>query len=283
MKLKKAVKVLLSCALVGALFTGCGGGDKPAAESGKEMTLGMITRLNATETKMAEILANVEHETGVDVAKFKPKFYDNLKLLQMGLESKSVDEISVYNCVAKYMTATNDKIEPVKDNVFSKLNDNFCFAVRKEDTQLRDDLNKAIDEMKSDGTLDRLVNEYITNVDANNIPNVEIPMTEGAPAIKVGVTGDLPPLDLVTADGKPAGFNTAMLAEIAKRLGRNIELVDIDSGARATALASKQIDVVFWAVVPNGKDIPEDIDKPEGVELSNPYFKDDVAHLKLKP
>jgi len=41
--------------------------------------------------------------------------------------------------------------------------------------------------------------------------------------------------------------------------------------------------VVFWAVVPFGNDdIPKDIDKPAGLELSTPYFIDNVAHIKLK-
>ena len=136
--------------------------------------------------------------------------------------------------------------------------------------------------MKSDGSLDKLVADYITNVDMKNPPKVEIPMTEGADTIKVGVTGDLPPLDLVLADNSPAGFNTAMLAEVAKRAGKNIELVQIESGARATALNSKQIDVIFWAVVPTLDKVPADIDKPDGVEFSAPYFKDTVEHLQLK-
>ena len=137
--------------------------------------------------------------------------------------------------------------------------------------------------MKADGTLDKLINDYITNVDKGKTPpKVEIPRTEGAETIKVGITGDLPPLDLVLPDNSPAGFNTAMLAEIAKRLGRNIEPVQIESGARAAALSSKIIDVVFWAIVPLGKDLPVDLDKPEGVELSSPYFKDNIAHVRVK-
>ena len=137
--------------------------------------------------------------------------------------------------------------------------------------------------MKSDGSLDKLVETYITKVDKGQVPPaVEIPITEGADTIKIGVTGDLPPLDYVSADGKAAGFNTALLAEVAKRAGKNIEIVDIDSSARAAALSSKQIDVIFWVVVPTVGKVPADIDKPEGVELSEPYFKDNVEHLKLK-
>ena len=285
MKLKKAVKVLLSCVLAGALFAGCGGqsGEKPAApaQETSPIRLGMITHLNANEKKMEEILDNVTEKTGVNVSKYTITFYDSLRLMQMGIESGSVERISLYESVAKYVTATDKKFEVVSDNSLGKLSDSFCFAVRKDDTELKGELDKAIEEMKSDGTLDKLVEEYITNVNPENIPAVEIPMNEGAETLKIGITGDLPPLDFVTADNKPAGFNTAILAEIAKRINRNIEIVNIDSGARAAALSSNQIDVIFWAIVPADSKVPADIDKPQGSEFTVPYFKDDITHLKF--
>ena len=290
MKFTKVAKVLLSCVMAGALFTGCGGGDKPAdkpaAEKPAEMSvvkLGMITHLNATEKRMDEILKMVEEDAQVPISNYTVTYYDNLKLMQMGIESGGVDQISLYISVADYLVANNDKFEPVKDSTLKNLSDNFCFAVRKDDAALKADLDKAITEMKSDGSLDKLVETYITKVDKGQAPPaVEIPITEGADTIKIGVTGDLPPLDYVSADGKAAGFNTALLAEVAKRSGKNIEIVDIDSSARAAALSSKQIDVIFWVVVPTVGKVPADIDKPEGVELSEPYFKDNVEHLKLK-
>ena len=287
MKLKKIATVLMSCVMAGALFTGCGGdkpADKPAAEApAGDIKLGMIAHLNVTENKMDEILRAVQEDSGVKVIHYIPTYYDNLKLMQMGIESGSVDQISVYKSVADYIIANNDKYEVVGDDLTLKnLSDNFCFAVRKEDTALKADLDKAIGEMKADGSLDKLAEEYITKVDKGQAPPaVEIPMTDGAQTIKVGVTGDLPPLDYVSVDGTAAGFNTALLAEIAKRSGKNIEIVDIDSGARAAALSAGQIDVIFWVVVPIFEKVPADIDKPEGVELSAPYFKDDVKHLKL--
>ena len=287
MKFKKVAKLLLSCLMAGALFTGCGGGDKPAADkpsadNAPEVKLGMITHLNATEKKMEEILKTVQEESGVPLSKYVITYYDSLNLMNMGIESGSVDQVSLYKSVADYVIANNDKFELVNDKTLASMSDNFCFAVRKDDAQLKADLDKVIGEMKSDGTLDKLINDYITNVDKGQAPPaIEIPMTDGADTIKVGVTGDLPPLDYVSADGQPAGFNTALLSEIANRLGRNVEVVDIDSGARATALTSKQIDVIFWAIVPNGDKMPADIDKPEGVEFSVPYFKDNVTHLKL--
>ena len=135
--------------------------------------------------------------------------------------------------------------------------------------------------MKTDGSLDALIEKYINNPSDSPQP-VEISKIDGAETIKVGVTGDLPPLDLVLADGTPAGFNTAVLAEISKRIGKNIELIQVDSGARASALTSKVVDVIFWVVVPaDNSNRPKNIDTPEGVAVTTPYYQDVVVNVNL--
>ena len=89
-------------------------------------------------------------------------------------------------------------------------------------------------------------------------------------------------LDYVLPDGRPAGFNTAVLSEISERIGKNIELVQIESAARAAALTSGQVDVVFWVVVPaDGSDRPKDFDTPAGVAVTEPYYQDAVVNVNL--
>ncbi len=284
MRLKKFLAGICAACL---LMTGCGGDSgsetKDSNSQGTIIKLGMITHLNATEKQMEEYLFKVQEKSRAKVVNHVPVFYDNLRLMQMGLEAGNVDQISLYNSVASYLLANNDRYEIAKVDWISGLEDNFCFAVRKDDAALKVDLDKVIGEMKTDGTLGTLVKKYIIDVDKGKTPPaIEIPKFDGADTIKIGVTGDLPPLDYVTADGKAAGFNTAMLAEVAKRLKKNIEIVNIDSGARAAALNANQIDVIFWAIVPIGGSLPADIDKPDGVELSEPYFQDNITHLELK-
>ena len=101
--------------------------------------------------------------------------------------------------------------------------------------------------------------------------------------IRIGITGDLPLLDYIRPDGIPAGFNTAILAEISKLIGKNFVLVQVDSGSRAIALTSGEVDVIFWAVVPQDNEIlPKNFDVPEGVILTEPYFSDKIVHVKLR-
>ena len=276
--MKKIFSLLMICALL--LVTGCGGDNKDS-DAGK-IKLGMITRLNASEENFGDFMKQIEDTLKVKIASHKPVFFDSLNTMEMSLESKQIGEMSTYRSVARYILAKDPRFEVLKDHSLEFI-DSFCFALREDETELCDSLNMVIKEMQNDGTLDRLTKEYITDINTEtDPPAVELPHFDSADTIKVAVTGDLPPLDFVSADGKPAGFNTAVLAEIGNRLQKNIELVQVDSGARAAALTSKQADVVFWAIVPVSEIIPQDSDKPEGVILTAPYFKDKVVHMIFK-
>ena len=268
--------------LVTLLMTGCGGGndnDKKTSDDAGKIKLGMITRLNASEENFGEFMKKVEASLDVKISSHAPVFFDNLNAMQAALQTGQINEISTYRSVARYMMAKDSRFSVLKDHSLEFI-DSFCFALREDESELKDSLNMVIKEMQSDGTLDKLTKEYITDINAEtDPPAVDMPHFDGAETIKVAVTGDLPPLDFVSADGKPAGFNTAVLAEIGNRMLKNIELVEIDSGARAAALTSKQVDVVFWAIVPVSEIIPSDTDKPDGLTLTDPYFKDKIVHM----
>ncbi len=120
--------------------------------------------------------------------------------------------------------------------------------------------------------------------DSENVTPVTMPVIPNAPVVKVAVTGDFPPLDLVLPDGTPAGFNTAFLAELANRVKVNFELVPMDSGARPLAIAKGHVDALFCFQDTFGVD-----DKPLGISLNNtenlvyskPFFRDRRAAVKL--
>ena len=77
--------------------------------------------------------------------------------------------------------------------------------------------------------------------------------------------------------------NTALLSAISKIVGKNFALVQVAGGARTAALSSKQVDVIFWVTVPLDETIvPQNLDKPDDAIVTEPYFTDEVAHVKIK-
>ena len=147
----------------------------------------------------------------------------------------------------------------------------FAFGFRESDgAALRDRFNEALNAMKADKTLNHFKTNYIANPGVETPEAVQFAKFDGAETIKVAVTGDLPPIDYIAPDGTPAGFNTAMLAELGKRMKVNIQLVQVEAGARAAALSSQRADVVFWFQVRAGEDVQPDV--PKGVILSEAYY-----------
>ena len=280
--MKKFFAVICALAL---LMTGCGG-EKPSgpANNKEKAKIGVITHLNASELEYNELMKKIEGMYRSSKANISAeyKYFDKINDMQLALESGQIDMLSTYQNVADYMIKRSDNKEILPSE--RHLEDSFCFALRKGDTALKNDLNKAIREMTADGTLANLVKQYITALkDDAEPPAVPITHIDGADTIKVAVTGDLPPFDLVLADGTPAGFSTAVLAEISRRINKNIELTDIDSNARASILTSKGADIVFWVSVPKDSTLlPENIDQPEGIDVSDPYYNDLIVHVGLK-
>ena len=245
--------------------------------------------------------------------------FDSLNSMVMSLNAGDIDGMIVYFTVGSYLCRQNENLTSwleysEMEKVYGEemtniknrfildqiLGTDFSFLMMEDHVALRDEFNQAIADMKEDGTLDAL------RASVMDLDRVEIKTIENAETIRVGITGDLPPIDYVDEEGVPAGYNTAVLAEISRRTGKNIELVSIDSGARSLALSQGIVDVIFWSRI-NTPDqsifdsLPEnrkvdatmialalspyrhpDIDIPEGTITTDVYFHDIYVTLYMK-
>ena len=276
--IKKLLAVLMATTLSITALCACGNTEKKPLESGKEPA-GMLSAIGVTEEKLNNISGDTEWT-----------FFDSLDAMLLALQSQKIKRANyIPESVGQYVTANNDKIlfgEP--SNKRSAVL-NYHMGVLKDNKDLQNTLNNALAEMKSDGTLTKLSEKYIDGyiIKGKTPEAIEIPEIKGAKTIKVAITGSLPPLDFVSEDGKAAGFNVAVLAEISKRANLNIELVNIDCAARSIALTSGKVDALFWvATIEFAADSElkgnENIDVPENVALTDSYYFGKSGQLTLK-
>ena len=260
-----------------------------------------------------------ESGTPVDIDHVEAVEFDNLNSMVMSLNAGRIDGMIVYFTVGSYLCRQNENLTSWLEysemekiygeellNIKNRfildqiLGTDFSFLMMEDHLALRDEFNQAIADMKADGTLDALKASIM------DLNKTEIVKIDNAETIRVGVTGDLPPIDYVDEAGIPAGFNTAVLAEISKRTGKNIELVSIESGARSLALSQGKVDVVFWSRISEPDQnifdsLPEkrkneatmislalspyrhpDIDIPDGTITTDVYFHDIFVTLYMK-
>lgn len=244
--------------------------------------IGVLAPIGQDENDIIKWTENVAHAEGKS-GTFRNintmVIFDDMNSMLMALRAGQIDRFATGNYTADYIVERNNDFSLIDNRHNAILG--FSLAMREEDRPKMLAVNLAINDMKADGTLERLIRENILELGGKDPIAVEMPKIEGADVMKVAVTGDLPPMDCILADGRPAGFNTAFLAELSKRIGRNIELVSVSAGARQSAISSGRVDVVFWTR--NAYDLkrellPYPLDKMSGVVISEPYlFESRVA------
>ncbi len=166
--------------------------------------------------------------------------------LVAALQSGRADYTILPYITAQYLVKTDP--DAFKLTVLPNVTMKMKMILRSEDAQLADAISGAIAELKENGKVYSLMETLVYGVDNVSEANAasEAKLFEGADTLYVGVSGELPPMDYVAADGQAAGFNVALVQEIAKILEKNVVFVVIPTEAKYQALLSQKIDVFFW-------------------------------------
>ena len=262
--------VLCVLALMTALslcLSACG---ETAGEVTKYGNIGRLSKLNITEDELNEVL----REIMVNSICNRYVFYDRMSDMVMGLSRGDIVVLETDQNTVRYIVSRNDNIVD-RPPYLNPNNLFFAMLLRAEDKELRDQISACIAGMEGDGTMEQLRQRYIEDVINGDDPDAVVPETfPGAGTIRVAVTGDRPPMDYVSAGDEPIGFNTALIAEVAKRLGVNIQFVNTTCESRGMALATGVCDIVFWMEIGDfenweGAGLE---DQPENTVVTEPYM-----------
>lgn len=232
--------------------------------------IGRLSKLNITEDELNDVLKDIMADGPCN----KYVFYDTMTDMIMALLRGDIVVLETDRNTVRYIASRNDNIveKPPYSNPNTLL---FAMLLREDDVELRDQLSACIAEMNEDGTIDAMKQTYIEDVITGEDPEpVETQEFPDARTIRVAVTGDRPPMDYVSAGGEPLGFNTALIAEIAKRLKVNIDMVNVACGARGIALATGVCDIVFWMEIGDFENWESATfeDQPENTVVTEPYM-----------
>lgn len=260
-------KILCALLLVAALVS--------AACAAEVETVGVLTRLDVppevfkpgvTIPELRKYVRSV-----IVNGNTEPAFsaYDSMATMLMALNSGNIDVMLLPESVAEYVLRTNPATYANGCLILSGWM-NLVMGLKEGNEALRDKISAVINEMTKDGSLSNLIRFYVQGPEASEPVPVVFEHFEDAETLKVAVTGDFPPIDYVDAGGQAAGYNTAFLAELGRRLHMNVQLVYTETAARAAALTSGRADVVFWFKLLAGEKDQADI--PDGIITTAPYY-----------
>ena len=278
--MKKAIVVLLALAL-------CAGCAYAEGETPRRYAEGILAYANMPSDEyldfvnegISQAVWNIYTNTHPAYAAFANTFpnqeipFDSVTDMLMALDAGKIDTMEFPEHVGRYFMTQPGNADKYVPYLYATGVNYYLSMGFIEGSKWFEPFNTAIKAMNEDDTLLLLKAKYVGKANADMKP-ITFEKFHDAETVKIAITGDMPPIDYIAADGTPAGFNTAMLAEIGRRLKVNVELVSVTAGARAAALASGRADGVFWFWYDKTTKTPRDV--PAGVELTEPYYTYDT-------
>ena len=167
--------------------------------------------------------------------------YGSISEIIDALRSRDIDAAVMDESPARYFAIGSKEFRIIPEPVESEY---YAIAFKKGNA-LRDEVDKALDALIADKTLAGIIARYL---DEEPDPTV-IDMNVGAEGGKlwVGCAASFPPYEMRTSEGF-SGIDIELCAALAKKLGKELVIVDYRFDALPEALESGRIDMICSAL-----------------------------------
>lgn len=157
----------------------------------------------------------------------------------MALKQGKIDCVIIDEQPAKAFVEKNDDLMILEEDFALE---EYAIAVAKENTELTESINKALAELKEDGTIDAIISNYIGE-EAGNTPYVSPEDVDRSNGTLVMATNAFFPPYEYYEDEKVVGIDVDLAQAICDKLGYELQVDDIDFDAIITAVQSGKADI----------------------------------------
>ena len=197
--------------------------------------------------------------------KAEPEYFNNFSDQTEALKTGKIAGFLVDEPIARDIVSHSGGLTTLKKLLTS---DGYAFAFAKNQTNLHQKANAALGELMNDGSIKKLEDKWFgTNDAAKVLPDLKLENRNGV--IRLATNGNLAPFAYVK-DGRIVGYDIEIAMLIAQRLGRSLEITDMDFAAIIPSLVSGKSDMGAGGII-----VTEE--RAKSVLFSIPDYKGGVA------
>lgn len=151
--------------------------------------------------------------------------------------------LAVISAVATLSLASCNKAKKDELKVMKTISltaEDYAFAINKENTELKDDVNAIIADMKKDGSLETLINSYFNGTATFTYENKTSAPAEGD--FVMATNAYFPPFEYYEGS-KFAGVDVELASIIANELGKTLFVKDMDFDSIIPSVQNKESDI----------------------------------------
>ncbi len=121
--------------------------------------------------------------------------------------------------------------------------DQYGFGFQKTDTALKQAVDGVLAELKANGTYADMMKRWFPDK-GKPAPMPDIPLTGANGVLRFGTAAVTEPMSFVDASRKVVGFDVEFAARVAQKLGKRLEITDMEFGAMLPALIAGKVDMI---------------------------------------
>lgn len=228
---KKLISLMLVSAMAAAM-AGCGSSVPANSVNSRDDLPGKTIGVQLGTTG-DEDATTYEKENGSTVERYN-KGVDAIQALKAG----KIDCVVIDQQPAEKFVEKNDDLKILSDTFDPE---EYAICIAKDNTELTDSFNKAIEELQKDGTIDSIISNYIGD-EAGQHP-YETPEGTEYPngTLTMATNAQFEPYEYYDGD-KVVGIDADISKAICDKLGYELKIEDMEFDAIITAVSSGKAD-----------------------------------------
>ena len=251
--MKKILCAVAASVLALSMLAGCGNTAKKEIVTKDDLK---DAKIAVQEGTTGDILVTEDYPEAT-VSRFKSALDAG-----MDLSNGKVDAVVLDELPAKKIVEKNDKLQILPEELTTE---EYAIAIKKGNTELVEKVNKALADMKADGTFDKISAAFISEDEAalKELAAKEEPT--GAETLIMGTNASFPPFETRDDAGEVVGFDVEMAKEIARRLGMSFKVEDMNFDSLPVAVDSGKITMAVAGMTVTDE-------RKENMDFSDGYY-----------
>ncbi len=204
------------------------------------------------------------------LAGYAAKGYDNAGLAATAMKNGAVKYVMVDKAPAEVLVDTIDGIKLINVELTEE---EYAIGVDKAQADLLASINAVLAEMKTDGTMDAIMEKYFNGEEVTPIESAVQDSAKADQQLVVATNAEFSPFEYFVGD-KYAGIDIEIVKHIADELGMELVIKHMDFDAVVTAVGVNGIDIAVAALTVNEK-------RAESVNFTDSYYQ--AAQMLIVP
>lgn len=203
-------------------------------------------------------------------AKFQ--YFNSVLDCAMAVKAGKADAAAYDEPILKNLAAKNSGLTVLPDMITV---DNYAVAVDINNKELKAAIDGVLAELKQSGDYDKMMERWFPKTGAP-APMPQIALDGASGVLRLGTAAITEPFSFIDGSRKVVGFDIELALLVAKKLGKTLEIVNMDFGGMIPALVAGKVDMIAACIT-----VTEE--RAQKVLFSEPYYKGGIAALVREP